>query len=262
MDCHIYLKFAKSQEMGIELESNTGTGLQEGRALGTALKYSYRNKNLFRGAEVLNLNLHGGIETQIDKGASLFNTINFKAQMRFEFPKIIGPISRYKVGKRFSPKTHFDISYDYQYRPEYLTLNTSNISFGYEWNEDINKKHVFTPIVINYLQSDYQGDLEYLVSQNEQIKNSLEDQWVIGTKYNFIINNQIIRPNKHFGIYHFSICMNSYKKLKTISISVKVKTVAIFRCAWTHKKQQLRLTPYIFQTSFIILQTTLLNIAT
>ncbi len=227
MDCHIYLKSAKSQEMGLELEGNTGTGIQEGRALGTALKYSYRNKNLFRGAEILNLNLHGGLETQIDKGASLVNTVNFKAQVRLDVPKIIGPISRYKVGKRFSPKTHFDISYDYQYRPGYLTLNTSNISFGYDWNEDINKKHVLNPIVINYLQSEYEGNLENLVNTNQQIKNSLEDQWVIGTKYNFIINNQIIKPNSHFGIYHFSAdfsgnAINSFSRLMGVSDQIKV----------------------------------------
>ena len=206
LNCHIHLKSAKKKEMGVELEVNSGTGIQEGQALGTAVKFSYRNKNIFGGAEALNFNVHGGLETQLGQQTQqLFNTFNMKAQIGLEMPRIIGPVKQDWFAKNYSPKTLINLSYDYQYRPEYLSLMTSNISFGYEWNEGNNKQHFLTPLVLNYLQAEYEGDLLTLANQNPQIKNALQDQWIVGSKYIFVHNTQFDRPNRDFGYFKFSL---------------------------------------------------------
>lgn len=193
LDCYICLNPGKKQLMSIEVEGNTGNETR----VGTALKYTYQNKNLSRGAEVFTFKVNGGIESQVVEEESFFNTIDLSAQMNLTLPKFLVPFKLKNLSPYFNPKTSITTYYDYQQRPD-ITLTTANITYGYDWKEFTKKRHVVSPIAINYLQAILDSSTEALISSNPLLRKSLEDQLVIGGTYTFYYSDQAIFKQQNF----------------------------------------------------------------
>ena len=126
MDCYIFLTPAKRQSVQAEFEVNNNTN----NPIGTQLSLSYLNKNLFSGANQLNLGLEGGIQLNPFDSLGLLNTVDFNTSINFTFPKFIGPAFVDKLfPARANPKSDLSFSYTYVKRLGFFTLNTSNVSF-------------------------------------------------------------------------------------------------------------------------------------
>ena len=112
--------------------------------LGVSLGASYTNRNIFKGAEILEFRINAGAEIQILQGDSLnviqgglpFNTLEFGGQLSLSTPRFLAPFSLSKWAK---PRTRAMLSLNYQNRPDY-DRTVSSFLFGYEWLEPPAKK--------------------------------------------------------------------------------------------------------------------------
>ena len=202
LDCHIQLSPIPKQSFTIETEgTNTGNG-----NLGISGSIVYQNRNLLKGAEVLELRLKGGIEAQKTANSnsaninpvSQFNTIEIGPEMNIYIPRFLIPLS-INASKQSNPKTIFTTSFNFQQRPDY-TRYIYNLSFSYTWKETPKKRHTISPVVINFVKVALQSN--FLDNINDlYLINSFTDHMATSTRYSFTFNEQNIRKEENFSFF-------------------------------------------------------------
>ncbi|MFL5763200.1 MAG: BamA/TamA family outer membrane protein [Bacteroidia bacterium] len=196
LDCYISLSPIPKQSFTVETEgTNTGAG-----NLGISGSIVYQNRNLFKGAEVLELRLKGGIEAQKtvnDNTADInpvsqFNTVEIGPEMNIYVPRFLVPF-RVKQSKRSNPKTIFTSSFNFQKTQKYSRWIT-NLSYSYTWKESARKRHTIAPIVINFVKVDLQPSFLFELQNSIHdlyLINSFSDHLSTSTRYTYTYNDQL-----------------------------------------------------------------------
>ena len=105
------------------------------------LSFSYRNKNLGKGANLLNISLSGGLETAYDQNKadnvfSRFSLLNryYGVNASVNFPKFLVPF-HLKNTRRNLPRTILSVGTNFQDRINYFTLTNTTTSIIYNFRE-------------------------------------------------------------------------------------------------------------------------------
>lgn len=209
VDCYIELSPSPKQNLGVELQGTNTEG-----NLGVSLSSSYQNKNLFKGAEILEFKIMAGAEVQVLQGDSAnidynkfgpFNTLELGAQLSLVTPRFLFPINISKVKKRARPKTRTTLSVNFQSRPDYDRI-VGSLQFGYEWQSTnmantYSIKHIFNAGEASLIKI-WKGDsfASFINQIDDQfVINSFTDHYIQGMSYTFIYSNQDINnPGKSF----------------------------------------------------------------
>lgn len=201
LDCYIRLTRAPKQAFTLEwLGKNTS------KDLGTEVSLIYRNKNLFRGSEVLNLNTNLALETQRiigdDNNENIvdflpFNTIEYGVNANIDLPKFLLPIDQDRFPAYFKPHTQLSSGYNYQQRPDYNRY-LINLSFGYRWNETETKQHQILVADINSIKLNPDSSFIKKLNEidNKKFLSAYKDHLIVGGKYTFILNTQGVRKKE------------------------------------------------------------------
>ncbi|MCB2221932.1 MAG: BamA/TamA family outer membrane protein [Bacteroidetes bacterium] len=202
LDCTINLRRNPVNSYSVELQ-----GTNSGGDLGIASYFVYQNKNLFRGAEVLNVRLKGALEAQ-ESGYNaettqqqkwwLFNTFEAGIDASLYIPKFLAPISDDIFSRYFRPKTTFGVGYNIQNRLEYDRIIT-NATFGYEWSQNNFVKHILYPADINLIKVNTTPEFDStLANESERFRNQYTDHLILGLRYSYILSTQEINKIKNF----------------------------------------------------------------
>lgn len=217
LDCRILLTPAKRMSLSGEVEVNNRAqqsvlGAATSSLLGTAGTISYRNKNLLGGAEAFSINLFGGVELNPQNTQSsiadnsLINTLNVSGDMQLALPKFLVPFKLSNSSRYYVPKTNFRISANYLRRINFYTLNSFNINFGYDWNENNRKRHLFNPISVSLLSlRNIAPAFQVQLDQNSFLRRSFEEQLIAGANYSYIYNTQNVSVQQNFVFFRASI---------------------------------------------------------
>ena len=191
----IRLQPAKMQSFTVATDGTHRNGL-----LGIEGRVAYSHKNIFKGAEKLQISLSGGVEMQkllIDEAETGFETPNLASFNTIEFgPTVSLTIPRFLfLGKFFpkayNPKTEFTGIISYQKRPDF-TRNKENISFGYVWNEKAPITYRFSPINISAIKINKSDAFQSKIDQlnDRLLAASYQDHIIASTKLSFTYNGQ------------------------------------------------------------------------
>ena len=208
LDCYIQLVPILKQAFTIETEGTNTSG-----NLGVSGSIVYQNRNVFKGLEVLELKLKGGLQAQklvneaADKKSkgSPFNTFEFGPEATLEVPRFLLPF-RIREAKSANPKTRFSSALNYQVRPDYKRY-ASNISFGYSWKQSAKMRHTINPLEISFIKIDKQPGFDDFIKKTNDllILNSYTDHFVTATRYSFFYNEQDLKKNKNFSLFKFNV---------------------------------------------------------
>jgi len=201
LDCYINLSPSLPQTIAVE-----GVGTNTGGNLGVSGNLSYTHKNIFKGTELLNIKLKGGVESQPTNNTDesnviniadleLFNTIEYGVEASLNIPELLFPknIETIKLPGYNNPKTIFNLSYNFQQRPDYRR-SVINGSFAYQWNADTKNTnfYVFQPVhasLINIDKSEaFQDRLDEI--NNAFYTSTYSDHLIIGSKLTYTWSNQ------------------------------------------------------------------------
>ncbi|WP_207427778.1 BamA/TamA family outer membrane protein [Pedobacter sp. SYSU D00535] len=160
---------------------------------GTEVNLSWRNRNAFRGAELLTITAYAGTDIQvsgINKGNNLFRV---GAEANLTFPRLISPFN-FRSSSAFIPRTRVQLGYDLLNRAQSYILNSFRTSFGYIWKEDVKREHTFNLISVNYVQSNPTKRYQHIADSafkagNTAYQRAIEKQFIIGPNYNFLYTN-------------------------------------------------------------------------
>lgn len=216
LDCYIQLSPILKQSFTIETQ-----GKNTGGNLGAELSLVYQNRNVFKGAEVLELRLKGGVEAQptlnndanqqnnigdLSKPVKQFNSIEIGPEANLYIPRFLLPF-KMRFSNKSNAKTVFTCAYIYQRRPDY-TRYITNLSFGYTWKESANKRHTINPLVINFVKVNLTPAFDEYLSTSVSdlyIRNSFSNHLATSTRYSFTFNEQDIKKLENFPYLRWNL---------------------------------------------------------
>lgn len=180
-------------EMDIVSKSNNYTGPR--------MNLSILNRNAFKGAELLNLNMAGSFEAQLSGANKNLFSYSWNPQIELTFPRFWAPFKIKPTQSIYMPKTSLSLSYNYMKRVNYFDMSIFQFIYGYKWKKSIRDEHIFNPInVSNTSIFNESNEFTALLASNPFLKKSYEEQFVGGGSYSYTYNEQVI-PGKKIQYY-------------------------------------------------------------
>lgn len=223
LDCYIELTPVAKQEATFESEGTNRAG-----NLGIAGTVTYRNKNTFRGAEIMEVRLKGGLEAQrlandvsddsdedLINSISPFNTLEFGTEVTLNIPDLL-PAAVPKlvtelptrifhkdtstVPKYENPKTTYNLAFNFQNRPDY-ERTLFNTALGYQWAGRGYNSYLFYPLELSLIRIEksqaFQDRLDAI--GNSVLSNSYNNHLIADSRLSLIRSTQTLNKAKNFS---------------------------------------------------------------
>jgi outer membrane protein assembly factor BamA len=200
LNCIIDLAPLPEQSVSFDLEGTNTSG-----NLGVAGNVNYSHRNIFKGAEILQMKLKGAMERQqtiVSNESFDFNTREVGVEANLSVPKLIGPATLFRSFGNVLPKSLFSLGYNYQQRPDY-TRSIASMKLGYEWMTSEYKRHNWNVLDFNMVNLS-RFDPNFLNSIYDlYIKSSFTDHMIMATNYSLVFNTQQIRARSSYFYLRF-----------------------------------------------------------
>ncbi|AWA30372.1 hypothetical protein HYN48_09875 [Flavobacterium magnum] len=201
LDAFYYLTPLPKKSIRVEVLGKTNSA----NYTGTELNINWSNRNTFRGAELLNVSVFGGLEAQISGQNNGYNVYRVGSEVSLTWPRFIAPF-KLKSSSGFVPKTKATLGYEFQKREKLYSLNSFKGSFGYLWKENIRKEHQLNVTEINYVAPSLVTDLYLEQAQgNKTLEKVIEKQLIFGPTYSFTYTNTMQTTRKNTFYYKGSL---------------------------------------------------------
>ena len=187
LDCHIQLQTNKPSTLSFQPEGTNTAG-----DLGAAASLTYRNRNLFRGGEVLSVELRGAYEAIRGlEGYAKQDFLEYSYGVKLQFPRFLMPVFYHYLRRVASSTSEVSLLYDLQDRPEFHRRLLS-AAWRYRWSFpnrhdrfqldllDIN--YVFMPWISETFKREY---LDNDNSRNAILRYNYEDLFITKTGFGY-----------------------------------------------------------------------------
>lgn len=197
LDAYYYLAASKRRNLRLE---TTGKG-SSARMAGLELNLNWRNRNMFRGAEQLNLKVYGGFDIQFGGENKGYNIYTFGAEGSITWPRMV-PINFANKEGSFVPFTRLSLSNEWQRRQKLYTVNTLKAAYSWAWRPTLRTEHFLTPFQATYVDNKDVSQ-EYLdqIKLDSSLARIIEEQLIVGPEYTYIYNFTV-NPKKPNGWYY------------------------------------------------------------
>ncbi len=167
---------------------------------------SYQRNNAFKSGEMLRFSLSAGLEPFFLNDSSttnFFNTTEFGPTVSLYFPRFLLPISQDRIPQSTDAKTVLSLSYSILSNSD-LKRRSSKVTFGYDWNETPEKRHIVNPVEFSLVNADISDRLTDRINSigDPLLVNTYRDQIISASSYSFIYNNQTT-VGKSRDMYYF-----------------------------------------------------------
>lgn len=178
LDCSITISRAKLNTFSAEVEGTYSAG-----DWGVAAELNYANKNIFRGAEVLNVGARASYEWRANGGRALE--------------------ARAEAGILFPSNVKVSVAYNYQQRPEEYTRTIANAGVAYYVPRKPGSRwtHQFNLVDINYIYVPWMSDRfkKEVIDKSSILLSSYEDHFIVDWSYLASYSTyNARRPNKSY----------------------------------------------------------------
>lgn len=222
LNFRIELPASPRLQVGADFEVNytnrTTLSGTRGNLIGLSANPNLRNRNLFRGAELLVSNLSAGVEFNFDNNGEFWNTIDLGLQTDLYFPRFLDYLGlwrrSYRLLRRSPDKGLYPVltdkaasrlsaSYNFVLLLDFYNYNLFNASFGYELQKDNQNRYIINHLGIDYLDVN-KGFKQFqpILEANPFLDASFGDQLFVSLlfrEFSYIYNSPINR----FGESHY-----------------------------------------------------------
>ena len=202
LDANLQLSALPRQGFSVDLEGTNSSG-----NLGVAGNLNYQHRNVFRGAEILNMKLKGAVERQralVNQNKLDFNTRELGLEGSLKIPKFLSPLKSSRFFSFQIPETAISLGYNYQRRPDY-TRTITNFKFGYKWKSSVFRTHFLNLVDINYVNL-YEFNEDFINSIKDLfIKSSFTDHLIFALNYTLVDNTQNLSKRRSYRYYKWSV---------------------------------------------------------
>lgn len=170
--------------------------------IGSQVKISQKNRNFQKKANLLEITLGGGFETQVGGKTTQVSTnaYSLNGEVSLTVPRFFTPVIRFNPRTPYVPRTRFSVGYEMLSRPNLYNLNAFNMQYGYLWKQTRYLDHALYPVAITYvLPSNESPEFEQQKLQDPALAQSVRKQFILGSNYTLTFNNQ--SPAKYHSFY-------------------------------------------------------------
>ena len=207
VDAYILLTPAKKQGITVEIEGTNSEG-----DLGFGAGVTWRHRNIGHGGEVLTIKGRASYESISGDVSGLINNryTEYAGEVGLSFPKFKAPFLSREFKRHMKATTVFDMSFNYQERPEYTRI-IAGTAWKYKLsNHNATRRHTFDLIDINYvyLPKSSLDFIESIAPDNPLLRYSYEDHFIMKLGYSFHKSNKRLpsassRYNRQPSVYSF-----------------------------------------------------------
>ncbi len=189
LDANIYLTPLQKKSLRAEVQATS----KSNNFVGPGIALIFTNRNLLRGAELLQVSLSGAYEVQVGRqNQGPLNSLETGLETSLTFPRFISPIRIDYNSRKYLPKTVIKAGFNFQNRVGYYRLNSLNLNYGYIWRESAAKSHELYPVDISFVRTDKKSQAFIdMVESNPVLENSFENQFIIGARYSYTAEHAI-----------------------------------------------------------------------
>ena len=206
LDARVELTRSPANAFTAEME-----GLNTAGNLGVAANLLFQNRNVFHGAEMLNVRLKTAVEFSGESSDEEvfqrlpFNTLELGTEVSIDFPKLLLPFTIERLSRTARPQTTLLTGINYRQRPDY-TRYILNISYGFNWRHGANRNHQLTPVEISSIKIFNDSLLlSRIPDANPLIMSRYRNHLIGGSNYNFTYSTQQIDRIKDFIYFRGNI---------------------------------------------------------
>lgn len=179
--------------------------------IGPELKTGITRRNLFKGGEKLDVNLHGSYEWMSKSNSTSGSTYEYGMDASIEFPRIVAPffggnrVSRNADGtrrrlrrRRFynTPTTIAKFSTDIIRRPDYYKMHIVSGEWTYRWMTSASSRHEFSPLTVKYqFMNTVTDNFMALMLENPFLLASMEDVCIPKMRYTYTYSSPKTKRN-------------------------------------------------------------------
>lgn len=179
--------------------------------LGPGLSFGLRHNNIFKGGEVLALNLTGSYEwqtgnrNQYETRPSAINSYELGLNATLSIPRILAPGFR-DHPTTYPARTTYKLGADLMNRPKYFRMLSLNLSAGYDFRTSAYSSHNLTPFRLTYnrlLHTSHAFDST--MAQNPAVALSFSDQFIPSTSYTYTFDRSYGRRQRDRFVFQASL---------------------------------------------------------
>ncbi len=191
LDCNIGISTNKPSTIMLQPEGTNTAG-----DVGAALSLTYQNRNLFRGSELLSIELRGAFEAIRGlEGYENSNFLEYSLATRLTFPRFIAPFLTPSIRQSYTATSELSLSYDLQNRPEFLR-RVFSVGWRYKWNNPEHyDRYQFDLLDLNFISMPWISEkfrkeyLEDIAKRNALLLYNYNDLFIMRTGFRYTYNN-------------------------------------------------------------------------
>jgi len=187
LDAYYYLTPSPAKSLRAEFTTIT----RSNNLNGSQINLSWQFRNLFRNGTQMNLTAYVGSDIQFSGAFKGYNTYRTGAEALFSMPRFVLPFTTLHKRGPFAPRTLIRAGYDILNRRQLYTLNSYRLEYGYAWKKTLEKSHELYPISISYVQPlNVTRAFDSLKTLFVGLKRIVDPQFILGTRYEYLLNQQ------------------------------------------------------------------------
>jgi outer membrane protein insertion porin family len=187
LDVYYFLTPYKRKSLQLELLGRTSSA----NYTGSQINLSWRNRNAFKGGELLTFTLFGSTDVQAGGQNGGFNVFQYGAQTSLSWPRLITPF-KFQSDNAYIPRTVLTLGYTSIVRQKLYSLNSFNGSFGYQFKSNVHKLNELNILEVTYVKPRSISQL-YMDSiaktPNPALKHVIDPQFTVGASYAYTYDN-------------------------------------------------------------------------
>ncbi len=189
LNTNIYLTPYLKKSLRADLQATS----KSNNFVGPGLSVKFTNRNFLRGSERFDISVSSGYEVQLNRKVNQpLNALELGAEATLSIPRFVTPFNIYYPTRRYLPTTDISLGFRLQQRIGFFRLNSFNLSYGYTWRENTLKTHEFYPVDVSYVRlGNTSREFEDLTAKNPFLRQSLQNQFIMGARYSYTLNTQI-----------------------------------------------------------------------
>ncbi len=219
----------------MDLVGTTDLSNSDDYYLGLGTSLTYRNKNLFYGANQLSIRLSPSLEYRNDDGLTgnkqFYNSgININLNASLTFPKFIVPFNQNIFNKKNKPFTQLGLNYSYLYRQQNYTIINLSSNFTYSWRETEYKYWKVTPafLTLTFVPSNLlSADFKQKIDNNRYYQNTFSSNIIQGENISFELLGKPNGPYNSFSSFKINVeeAGSFLKGINSLYNSITKKTI-------------------------------------
>ena len=196
LNVYYYLTPAKKKSFQGEINGYT----KENNSLGAQLSVNWKNRNLFRGAEILSVKAYTSFEVSLADSLRNNNSYRIGGEASIKFPRYAIPFLRIKENNFYPPNTSLLLGYELYRKQLYYTKNLFRFQYDFTWKKNVRTEFTFAPFAISYLNASNITDSFYRQAMvTPAILLNVYSEAILGSYFSYTYNNaQGWRKNKFY----------------------------------------------------------------